>query len=432
MKGKIVAALVLMSLSRGAFAQTSGQAVESLKPQLEQLQRAVEELKKTVQAQQKRIVELEASKMPSVARTTSNILPSPQSGNAGTTSAQVPALYPRPSGNHVPDIGVVADIVGTSTQSGEDSGGNDRFSLRELEFVFGHDVDPYTRLDAVVTFSDQEDPAIEEAYVTYFGLPLGIKAKIGQMRQRIGKASASHRDALDTVDEPFVVQRYFGPEGLFRSGVELSTFTPLSLEDYTQELVLGVMEGGTNEGDLFAGARRHPTLYAHLPNFWQLSDLSSVELGGTYLLGSKEEDSHFDMSAFGIDLAFIHSLSPIKKLKLQSELYLQKRDATDFANVNGTLTKFNANPFGFYTLIDYRLSERWGIGTRYDFVEPTREQEGWRGSETGYAGYVTFFQSEFSRWRLEYQRATLLGGGNDNRFFLQGTFAIGSHKHSLN
>jgi hypothetical protein len=45
--------------------------------------------------------------------------------------------------------------------------------------------------------------------------------------------------------------------------------------------------------------------------------------------------------------------------------------------------------------------------------------------------FVTFFQSEFARWRFQYQYANLADGGHDNRFFLQGTFAIGVHKHSL-
>jgi hypothetical protein len=44
---------------------------------------------------------------------------------------------------------------------------------------------------------------------------------------------------------------------------------------------------------------------------------------------------------------------------------------------------------------------------------------------------ITFYQSEFARWRLQYQRADLADGTDDNRFFLQGTFAIGVHKHMI-
>ena len=401
-----------------------------LNAQIEQLQRAVEQLSKTVSTQQKQIDEL--------TRSTAPVTASPQNFAATTPSDNISLPLTQPvqgagvrSGSYLPDIGLVADIVGTSTQSPEDEEGNDRLSVREVEVIVGHDVDPYSRLDAVLTFSDYEDPEVEEAVVSYWGLPLDSKARIGRMHQRIGKASAAHRDSLDTVDEPLVVQQYFGPEGLFRTGVETSAFTPFSLEDFTQELVLGSMEGGTNEGDLLSESRRHPSIYGHLANFYQFSDTSSLELGGTYLAGSGDDESTLNVGLFGIDATFIHHLSSINRFKLQSELYLQNRSSTDWSEQDSVLQRQASNPFGFYSLADYRLSERWATGVRYDYVEPSVVQEGWENDEQAYSGYLTFFQSEFARWRFEYQRAQLLEGGGDNRFFLQGTFAIGTHKHNI-
>ena len=93
---------------------------------------------------------------------------------------------------------------------------------------------------------------------------------------------------------------------------------------------------------------------------------------------------------------------------------------------------YDANSKGFYFLADYRLAQRWAIGSRYDWVEPIEVFDHYtRSEDQALSGYLTFFQSEFARWRFQYQRACLADGENDNRFFLQGTFAIGTHKHQL-
>jgi hypothetical protein len=46
-----------------------------------------------------------------------------------------------------PEIGVIADLVATASESSVDEEGNDRIAAREIEVVFGHPVDPYSRLD---------------------------------------------------------------------------------------------------------------------------------------------------------------------------------------------------------------------------------------------------------------------------------------------
>lgn len=331
----------------------------------------------------------------------------------------------------LPDIGVVTDFVASSTSSEEDEEGNDRLAVREIEFIFGHDIDPFARLDTVITFSDFEDPDIETAKVSYAGLPFDIAARIGRMRQRVGKATAVHRDSLETVDEPLVVQRYLGIEGLFRTGVELSGFTPLSGDTFTQELIVGVMEGGVGEdGELFGETRRRPSGYVRAAHFFDLSEDTSFELGGTYLTGSQDDDGSLEVGAYGIDATLIHNVTPRNRLKLQSELYLQSRDETSLAD--GEPDTYADSPLGLYALADYRLGERWGIGTRYDYVEPTKlEDASAQSADRAYSAMLTYYQSEFARWRLQYQYADLADGTEENRFFLQGTFAIGVHKHMI-
>jgi hypothetical protein len=353
-----------------------------------------------------------------------------------------------------PEIGVVADIVASFSESKEDFEGNDKISVREVELVFGHDIDPYSRFDSTFTLSDFEDVAVEEAYITHFGLPFDLKGRLGRMRPKVGKVTAIHRDMLDTVDEPLVVQNYLGVEGLFRTGLELGYFIPTPWEIVTHELTAGVMEGGIGEeGTLFGETRRRPSFYAHLKNFWDVSDITSFELGGTYLLGSSDEDSSYEVNAFGVDATLIHFVDPIHRLKLQTEFYFQDREEPfigggdehaheeEEEHAEEELEEgaeellpeaFDDSPWGMYALADYRLSQRFSIGARWDYVIPTDidplapEDADWAAS-----GYLTFHQSEFARWRIQYQHVEFTDGEDDDRLFLQGTIAIGVHKHQL-
>lgn len=349
----------------------------------------------------------------------------------GTPVSTAPA--PRNKSQYLPDVGLVVDAVASSTEQKSDEEGNDRLSVREVELIVGHDVDPYSRLDAVLTFSDFESPDIEEAVISYWDLPWDTKARIGRMRPKIGKASAIHRDSLETVDEPLVVQRYLGVEGLFRTGVELTGFSPLSEENFAQELSFGVMQGGSGEGGLLFGETgRRPTFYSHVKNYYDLTDVSSIELGGTYLLGSSDEDSKNEVNAFGVDLTYQHFVTPRNKLKLQAESYFQRRADSFAVSEEGERTDFRGSPWGMYALADYRFTERWGGGVRYDWVQPVDAAiDAGRDADEAYTAYLTFFQSEFARWRVQYQLAHPQEGGEDNRFFLQGTFSIGKHSHQL-
>jgi len=268
-----------------------------------ELQEELRQLRSLLAEQQARIVALESGR--------ADVQP-PKAEKAPVAKAPSRGMIP-----YLPEIGVGGDIVGAVSKTIEDQAGNDRFSLRELELVLGHDVDPYSRYDVTLAFSDMKHVHLEEAYVSYWNLPFQARGRIGRMHQYIGKASAMHRDSLETVDEPLVVQKYLGEEGYYKTGLDVSAFTPLSSGIYTQEFTFGLMEGGVGEGGaLLADAPNRPSFYGHLKNFWDMSDMTSLELGGTYLLGAAQKEGTEKVNAFGVDLTFMQYFSPINKLKL--------------------------------------------------------------------------------------------------------------------
>ena len=423
MESIATALFICLLCARPVWADPSSEALDAMRQQIQQLAQTVQQLTNTVQAQQERIIELERA----------NVQAAPTSPITATATAASTSSAGLNLSSFNPEIGVVADMVGQLSESSADGEGNDKISVREIELVFGHPIDPYSRFDSTITFSDVENPDIEEAYITHWGLPGEIKAKLGRMRPKIGKASAVHGDVLDTADEPLVVSEYLGKEGLFRTGLELTGFIPTPWTALTHELTVGTMEGGVGEGgQLFGETRRRPSFYTHLKNFWDISDDSNVELGATYLVGSKDADARYEVNALGFDATLVHYMKPANKLKFQNEVYFQDRRES-FGIANGTRTDFNKNPWGFYSLLDYRVSPRIGVGGRFDYVEPIHLDPATRArhADTAWSGYLTFYQSEFSRWRLQYRHTDFAAGGDDNAVFLQGTVAIGVHKHQL-
>ncbi len=423
------------------WAEPVSDDVAALRQDVQRLTVLVQHLQMTVERQQRRLEALGDTAAPqdtSVRDAGPEAPPGQATQPAPAATAPLVALQQQARASlsaFNPEIGVLADLLGQLSEGSADTEGNDKLSAREVELIFGHPIDPYSRLDATITFSDFESPTLEEAYLTHWGLPAEINARLGRIRPKIGKATAIHRDQLETADEPLVVQRYLGNEGLSRTGLELSGFLPMPwTAPLTHELVAGVMEGGIGEGGtLFGATRRRPSFYLHLKNFWDITEISNFELGATYLVGSKDADARFEVHALGLDGVLVHHVTPSNRLKWQNELYLQDRDEAFSITGDGTRTNVHDNPWGLYTLLDYRLSPHLGIGGRFDYVEPVDADplSLVRHADTAWSGYLTVYQSEFARWRLQVRHTNFAAGGDDNTVFLQGTVAIGVHKHQL-
>ena len=388
--------------------QAAAYANMTLEARVNELNRAVQELRQTVAVQQKEI---------EILKTSQTI--------TGPASVSSPALPSRPSsasgGRWNPDIGVIADMLFTHDTPREDTEGADRVSVRELELVMGSYVDPYSRLDVNIAFSDFEDVEVQEAYLTRFGLPWETTARIGRSKPKVGKALVYHRDILDTADYPLVVRRYFGLDGLNKTGVDFTKPLDLPFQS-AHEISAGVIEGGNGEeGTAFGTARRRPTAYSHLKNFWDITDVTNFELGASHMIGSKDEDAGFETNVLGLDGTLLHYYGAEHRLKLQSELFhLNRADAR------------NPNQLGAYGLFDVRFHKQWASGVRVDYADLVEDQPGDRGgSDTGFTGYLTFFQTEFARWRVQYSHIRSTSGKDDDQVMIQGIFAIGEHKHKL-
>ena len=76
--------------------------------------------------------------------------------------------------------------------------------------------------------------------------------------------------------------------------------------------------------------------------------------------------------------------------------------------------------------LNAKLTRRWVLGTRYDWVEAPRgpDDTEWRLTPS-----VTWWQSEFVYLRLEGEHKDTDLEGSHNMLSLQAVWAMGPHKH---
>src|SRR5262249_50191024 len=128
---------------------------------------------------------------------------------------------------------------------------NNGFSLRNAEIAVDGAVDPYFKGFGNIVFKlnkdNETETELEEAYLMSESLPANLQLKAGQFFAAFGRQNSQHPHQWAFVDEPIILNRTLGPDGLRNVGAQLSWLAPTPF--YT-ELTLGVFngQGGTAFG----------------------------------------------------------------------------------------------------------------------------------------------------------------------------------------
>lgn len=320
-----------------------------------------------------------------------------------------------------PDISVNADFVGhySNREGGEL---DDEFLFRHFEIGFSGAIDPYTRADiflGIGRHGGEWHTHLEEAYLTYLGLPWDLQTRVGRFKSAFGKANPQHLHALPWVEYPLMIQNYFGDEGLSGDGIGVSWLIPNPWDKYielTYELI-------NNDSSLFAGEETDDFVHLlHLKNFFDLSAASTLEAGLTFATAPNDEGHGGNRTMVGgLDLTY--KWRPPKTGKYKSFLW-----QTEVLAAQADLRGGQETTWGMYTAADYQFARRWVIGTRYDYSQMPYSSS---LHEHGLSAYFTFLQSEYLFWRLGYlytDRNFLVHGDKaEHELFLQCNFSLGTH-----
>jgi hypothetical protein len=360
-----------------------------------------------------------------------------QPGQGGPTNARL-----------LPDISAVGDLIGDLSPKGSKQEGGERFSIREVEVAVQAAVDPYFRGDVFLGISDLEGISIEQAYLTATSLPWGLEVRLGRYLMPIGKQNTTHRHDLHAIDYPYVIQRFFGAEGLKGTGIYAArVFAPFG---FYQELIVTAVDrfGEAPEGlatvepvNKKLGGLGYS---GRLRNYWDLNEATNIELSFSGITGKREQPvlgiseslaTPARQSVYGAD--FTYRWRPLqqglyKSFILQAEFMQQVNERNpalelpDGASPGGLFYGGPNRDFaGGYAFARYQMTRRGFLGARFDSFQ---DDAAAGRTSTAVSGYLEYFPSEFSKLVAGYERYSPAEGSASNRILLQAAFALGPHK----
>ena len=254
----LLAAVTLIYSTRPASAQSQRSEIESLRREMQELQRRDEENRRRIEELQRKLETLQA--VPAEKPTT----PESALEKAVQEAAPTPVPSPRPDilsgqlgGARFRLIDISADLlfaVGWSTEPDEslqtlEAGDHDPrkrgFTLQAVELSLGGAVDPYFNAETHITFNidpltGETNTELEEAFLTYQSLPYGLQFKGGLFLTEFGISNPTHAHAWQWQDQPAIISRIFGGDGMRAPGVRLSWLAPLP---WYSEFLVSVQNG---------------------------------------------------------------------------------------------------------------------------------------------------------------------------------------------
>lgn len=312
--------------------------------------------------------------------------------------------------------------------------------LRTAEFDFRAAVDPYADAVAIVSLEDEAGTGfgvdLEEGYVIIKRLPifekapLGLKLKLGRYRAPIGNMNRMHMHDMPWTTRPLPIARLLGTEngeffesGYAAVGADAEMILP-SIGSAVQELNLDIVDGGNIA--ISAGAHDHPGFLGHYNLFLTLADTHDVNLG---VSGYSEAGAHRAGLVAG---DFLYKWKPLAAGEFRSFVlggevfYANRKFATDTNGDGVADMEAQATPLAWYAFAQYQLSWHVYAGVRYDYAQDIVDDT--LATQLA-AGYVSYYTSEFLRFRIGYEHrwSEVPAEDNVNSLIAEVNVVFGSH-----
>ena len=318
-----------------------------------------------------------------------------------------------------PDIAVIGDFIGI--------GGNNpvvpspALEMHESEVSFQEILDPYARADFFFSFGEQ-GVTLEEGYITFPALPGHLEMRAGKMRAAFGKINTLHNHVLPWVDRPLVSRNLVGGEdGIDDAGVSLTRILPapkgLFLEGTAQ-----VFRGDSD--DVFHSWRANNLgTVGHVHGYRDISESTNFDLGFSYARGGSPVAPQLVNQLYDIDATV--RWKPLRRAIYHSftgraEFVWNRNAATLLADPQNNVR----TPYGYFVSGDYQFARRWFAGVRLDRSgRPLNALQ----TDTGGSAILTYWPSEFSQIRAQYEQTRYAEGLTANQILFQLIFSIGAH-----
>src|ERR1043166_719351 len=268
------------------------------------------------------------------------------------------------------------------------------FSLRNAEIAIDGAVDPYFKGFANIVFkldkNNETEVELEETYFQSTSLPGNLQVKGGQFFAPFGRQNSQHPHQWAFVDEPIILNRTLGPDGLRSIGAQVSWIAP---PPFYPASVLGVFDrqGGTafsfrNPRDEVMGVERvhgretvdrtlrgaGDLLYVpHLGSSFDLTEHQTLVAGASAAFGPNDTGSDRHTEINGVDLYWKckspHADAGFPFVSWQTEALLQNYEAG--ADASASLPAERLRDWGFYTQVLWGFKPRWVTGLRGEYAD---------------------------------------------------------------
>jgi hypothetical protein len=442
--------------SESAWAQDQDAEIKTLKKQVEELRRREEERQQQLEELQHRLEGLQTqpgTAKPSEAPASPLDRALQELGTPQPQPAQ-PALLSRQIGRgatlRLIDIsGDILVAAGGSTANGDtlaDLQGGDHdpnqngFTLQQMELSLGGAVDPYFTGEAHIVFAvdrtGETRVELEEAFATTQSLPFGLQVKAGFFFTEFGLLNPVHPHAWDWIDQPVVLTRLFGGDGLRQAGFRVSWLAPLpwfslfyaGVQNANGEMAVSFLANDEVFEERPIGGRSFVERDVDSPgdllylvrweNSWDFTPALTGKLGFSALFGPNATGSNGRTIIYGADLKVVwrpeRNFRGWPFLRWQTEFLQRDYKAAAFTGeIDGTPTAFakdTLHDWGIYTQALYGFAYRWAAGLRVEYASGSgasvsaggRDADPFRDDRLRLAPLLIWDASEFSRLRLQY------------------------------
>ena len=354
----------------------------------------------------------------------------------------------------IADLGWSSEPDVQSLQLGDHDPAVRGFTLPNTEVTFDGAVDPYFRgFSNIVLKLDAEGETgieLEEAYVVTTSLPWNLQVKGGQFFSEFGRQNVLHPHSWAAVDQPLVLNRMFGPDGLRGQGLRISWLLPTS---WYSEAMLGVFNSA---GETMFSFRTEESSEIHsgvpverdvrglgdllwVPRIATSIDVTETQtllLGASAALGPNNSGPNAKTQIFGAD-AYWKWKSPRASqgfpfLSSQSEVLFRRYDAAERESADDpglTLPGEKLKDRGAYSELLWGIKPRWVAGVRGEFADGDNAafDAVLRADRFRVSPSMTWYPTEFSKLRMQYNYDHRSGIGRDHSLWFQFEFLLGAH-----
>lgn len=328
------------------------------------------------------------------------------------------------------------------------------FTIPNVELSLDGAVDPYFRgFSNIVYKIDSEGETgleLEEAYFLTVSLPANLQLKGGQFFTEFGRQNPQHPHSWAMVDQPLVLNRLFGPDGLRSQGLRLSWLAPTSW--YT-EVMLGMLNSA---GETAFSFRSEESAEIHggepvdrgvhdlgdmlftprIATSFDLTETQTVLLGASAAFGPNNSGPSTSTQIYGVDLywkwksATAHQGFPF--LSWQTEALYRQYEAAERAAAEDpglTLPAETLGDAGVYSQVLWGIKPRVVAGLRGEFAggDEAAFDADLRADRLRISPALTWYPTEFSKLRLQYNYDDRDGIGSDHSVWVQFEFLLGAH-----